>query len=205
MKPGSAAGRLAAILIPGGLLAWAAWAGRGQIMTAVGYAVRSAYSGNFGGVRSAPVDQIVIHTTGKGTAEAALSWFAMPHGAAGPTSAHYVVAKDGTVTRAVEEDHVAWHAGERQVNGRSIGIECEGMPDDPSTWTPALLGALVGLCADLSRRYRVPVVHAAWTDPGYFGHMEIPAAAAVGKVDPGPHFPWDDFLLRVAQRAGGIA
>ena len=170
-------------------------------MSAVGYAVRSAYAGNFGGKRTGPVDQIVIHTT-EASAESALSWFGMPHGAAGPTSAHYVVGQDGTVTQAVPDDRVAWHAGNRAINGRSIGIENEGHAADPATWTPALLDALAGLCAQLSNRYGVPVRHAEWNEPGFIGHVDVPNQ---DHTDPGRFFDWAAFLNRVAARTAGVA
>jgi N-acetyl-anhydromuramyl-L-alanine amidase AmpD len=190
----------ALVIVPGAVLVLA-WKQRGAIVSAIGYAVRSAYSGNFGGKRTAPIDQVVIHTI-EGTAEGALAWFAMPHGVAGPSSAHLVISQAGVVTRAVPDDVVAWHAANRSVNARSIGIENEGHAGDPATWSPTLMDALVNVTAELVQRYGIPVVHAAWDEPGVLGHADVPNQT---HTDPGLYFPWDEFLSRVAARSQGVA
>lgn len=173
--------------------------GKALVMKTIGYAWRSAYAGNFGGARTVPVDMLVIHTT-ESTKESALSWFAMDHGTYGPTSAHYVVGADGSVTQAVSEENVAWHAGNREVNARSIGIECEGFSAKPETWTPALLDALVALVAQLVSKYGIPVKHGSWNEPGIIGHRDVPGTT---HTDPGTLFPWDAVLARV-QAAGAV-
>src|SRR5699024_142465 len=61
------------------------------------------------------------------------------------SSAHYVVS-DGLVTQIVDESNAAWHAGNNQGNGTTIGIE----------WRPEMTAGdwatLVELCADIERR-----------------------------------------------------
>lgn len=193
---------LAAVAIPGALIALA-WTERAAVMTAVGTVWRSAYAGNFGGKRTVPVDQIVIHST-EGTKASAISWFAQDHTkwGKGPSSAHYVIGQDGTITQMVAEDAVAWHAGNRAVNARSIGIECEGFAADADTWSPALIDSLCALVAQLAAKYRVPVKHGTAAEPGIIGHVDVPNQT---HTDPGPYFPWADVIAQINARLRGIA
>jgi hypothetical protein len=48
-------------------------------------------------------------------------------------SAHYVIGQDGRVAQLVSEDDTAYHAGNYDVNLRSIGIEHEAGPGMPPT------------------------------------------------------------------------
>ena len=74
------------------------------------------------------VELVVLHYTAMGDAEAALARMCDP---VCEVSAHYLIAKDGAVTRLVDEAHRAWHAGAGKwadvddVNSRSIGIELD--------------------------------------------------------------------------------
>lgn len=204
-----AARLVAALLVPGALF-YLAWAERGSIVRAAGWVVRSAFAGNVGGFRSAPIDTIVLHTT-ESTAQSAIAWFGMDHtpSGGGPSSAHYVIASDGTVTQVVPDDRIAWHAGNREINGRSIGIECAGHAADPATWTPELVASLESLCATLAAQYSVPVERGI---PGFVGHAEVPDPSHPGQfggaghhTDPGPFLPWDAVLARVRGAAMGVA
>ena len=47
-------------------------------------------------------------------------------------AAHYVVRKDGHVAQKIRELDVAFHAGNREYNERSVGIEHEGFVDRPA-------------------------------------------------------------------------
>lgn len=58
------------------------------------------------------------------------------------SSAHYVVS-DGLVTQLVADDKAAWHGGNNEANGTTIGIECR--PEmSAGDWA-----TLVALCQDL--------------------------------------------------------
>ena len=62
------------------------------------------------------------------------------------SSAHYVVS-DGLVTQLVEDDKAAWHSGNNEGNGTTIGIECR--PEmSPGDWQ-----TLVELCQELEKRH----------------------------------------------------
>lgn len=69
---------------------------------------------------------LVIHFTAGLTLEGTVSWFMNP---AAKASAHFVVARDGSIVQMVPLDRKAWHAGESAwegitgINAHSIGIE----------------------------------------------------------------------------------
>jgi N-acetyl-anhydromuramyl-L-alanine amidase AmpD len=132
-------------------------------------------------------------------------------------SAHFVIGPGGEVTQMVREQDIA-HAT-TYYNARSIGIECAGWGDRAETWTPELYDRLVELCAYLCVTWDVPIVHPEGTAyesphsvptddpqrprfdaPGLVGHFQV---QPWNKADPGPHFPWADFVARVAERARG--
>lgn len=69
-------------------------------------------------VRNQPLRYIVIHTTEGTTLDGAVHTLLE-----GGTSAHYVITHDGTVVQMVEENRVAFHAGNLDYNRQSIGIE----------------------------------------------------------------------------------
>lgn len=145
--------------------------------------------------RGATIDTIVLHTTQGGTIEGAVEWW---HRDDVIGSAHYLLAGD-RIERHVSEELCAYHAGNRTVNDRSIGIEVVGDCRKPELWTPAVLRQLVLLCADLVRRYKIQVLHQA--GPGICGHADVPdprdpnrRGGASHHTDPGKHFPWAIFL-----------
>ncbi|MGE6735516.1 N-acetylmuramoyl-L-alanine amidase, partial [Streptomyces sp. NPDC059900] len=77
------------------------------------------------------IDMVVIHVV-QGGYDTALKVFKDPaHGAA----AHYVVRRDGHVAQMIRELDVAFHAGNKSYNERSIGIEHEGFVDKKSSFT----------------------------------------------------------------------
>ncbi len=69
--------------------------------------------------RDKPIDSIVCHNT-DGSLQAAIATFRDP---GSRVSAHYIVARDGSCIQMVLENHIAWHAGNTDMNHRSIGIE----------------------------------------------------------------------------------
>jgi N-acetylmuramoyl-L-alanine amidase len=134
---------------------------------------------------TAAIDMLVLHYTGMKTAEAALARLCDP---AAKVSAHYTIDRDGCVYSHVPEDRRAWHAGvsfwagERNVNGRSIGIELvnpghefgyEAFPDEQ-------IEALIELSKDILSRHPIPPHRV-------LGHSDI---APMRKIDPGELFPW---------------
>lgn len=70
--------------------------------------------------------------------------------ASSQTSAHYAVG-DGVVHQYVIEPNTAWHAGNFDINQRSIGIEHRGGPNLPIS--DATYETSANLIADICRRY----------------------------------------------------
>lgn len=83
----------------------------------------------------------------------------------GNTSAHLVTSA-GRVTRLVDDERAAWHAGSKEGNGSTIGIECRPEMSDED-WN-----TLVQLCADLEE------IHGSLK---YYRHSDWKATACPGR------------------------
>ena len=133
------------------------------------------------------IDRVVIHVV-QGSYATALKVFKDPgHGAA----AHYVVRKDGHVAQMIRELDVAFHAGSRDMNERSIGIEHEGFVDRPQDFTAAMYAGSARLTADICARYGIPVDR-----EHIIGHVEV---EGTDHTDPGPHWDWNRYLKLVRE------
>jgi len=97
-------------------------------------------------------------------------------------SSHFLVRRDGALVQFVRCADRAWHAGAScwagaaRCNDFSIGIELEGVDDEP--YEDAQYGTLVALVAGLRACYPIEDV---------VGHSDI---APGRKTDPGPAFDW---------------
>lgn len=129
-----------------------------------------------------PIDRVVIHVVQGGYASALKVFKDPAHGAA----AHYVVRKDGHVAQMIRELDVAFHAGNRDMNERSVGIEHEGFVDRPQDFTAAMYEGSARLTADICARYGIPVDR-----EHIIGHVEVPGT---DHTDPGPHWDWDRYM-----------
>lgn len=67
-----------------------------------------------------PIDHIVIHYTTSRNIEGTISHFV---NGTPRVSAHYIVGQDGVLVQMVPDSERAFHAGNSQMNARSIGIE----------------------------------------------------------------------------------
>ena len=131
--------------------------------------------------RKLPVSMIVIHYTETKTCEQALRILC---NADSPkrVSSHWVIDRDGTVYRLVDESRRAWHAGKSfwdgiyDCNSASIGIEL--VNDGKEEYPEPQISALVELCAGIKSRHAIRHI---------VGHSDI---APDRKRDPGPLFPW---------------
>ena len=158
----------------------------------VGYPGRARYlpahpNGN-GGLRSGSIRRIVIHTI-EGSYEGGIAWARNPTSNAG---FQYIIRRsDGEVTQMVPDNVMGWHACNN--NGDTIGIEHEGHASSASTWTAAQVDASARLSGWLARRYGIPV------DRDHIvGHGEIQPSGCNYRYDPGPHFPWSQYMQKVA-------
>ncbi|MFD5450676.1 N-acetylmuramoyl-L-alanine amidase [Streptomyces sp. NPDC003470] len=135
------------------------------------------------------IDMVVVHVT-QGSFASAVKAFQDPgHKAA----THYIVGQDGHVTQMIRELDVAYHAGNRDYNERSVGIEHEGFVDRPEDFTEAMYAASARLTAGICARYDIPVDR-----EHVIGHVEVPGT---DHTDPGPHWDWDRYLKLVRRAA----
>lgn len=111
-------------------------------------------------------------------------------------SAHYFIARDGTVYQWLDEGLEAWHAGASSWHGRkglnhwTIGIEWAGAHPslikryglDPALalYTDEQYAAGGMLNADIMSRHHVPL-------DCVVGHDQVSPGR---KIDPGPYFDW---------------
>lgn len=139
-------------------------------------------SPNYGARRGGlPVELIVLHYTAMPDAESALTRLCDPEA---EVSCHFLIARDGTLYRLVDEEKRAWHAGagrwagREDVNSRSIGIELDN--DGRGPFDEPLMTTLEALLEDLLDRHQL-------TPKAVIGHSDL---APGRKDDPGPHFDW---------------
>jgi N-acetyl-anhydromuramyl-L-alanine amidase AmpD len=151
---------------------------------------------------------VVIHTC-EGSYSGCWGW--LTNSASG-VSAHYVVNDKGTeVRQLVDEDYRAWHVGASYdcdlnsghdcgldgitMNTLSVGIEHAGYASQ-SSWDDGLLDRSAELTCNITQRHGIPrdSLH-------IFGHGQIQPWS---RTDPGPNWPWTDYLQRVQEACGDI-
>ncbi|MCD7444904.1 N-acetylmuramoyl-L-alanine amidase [Streptomyces lincolnensis] len=139
------------------------------------------------------IDMVIIHVT-QGSFDSAVKVFQDPgHGAA----AHYIVRKDGHIAQMIRELDVAYHAGNRDYNERSVGIEHEGFVDKPEDFTDEMYEASARLAARICARYDIPVDR-----EHIIGHVEVPGT---DHTDPGEDWDWDRYMKLVRQAHTAVA
>lgn len=123
-----------------------------------------------------PIDRILIHHNATTNKDVAVNtWLAT---GAAQTSAHYEVA-DNELIGTVGEQTAAWHAGNADMNARSIGIEHKNATCAPS-WTisEATYTTSAKLIADIARRYGF------YPDSTHvIPHKHVVATACPGGID----------------------
>lgn len=202
--------------------------------------MKTVRSPNYSSREGAGPRMIVLHYTAD--AGGAVDWFRDPRSRA---SAHFVLARDGSVVQMVDLDETAWHAGDYKINRESVGIEVVNWGEltwadrGYRTWTGVYLrpDEVVASGGYFWQRYTDGQIEAIFTlldfvsvvsgiplrfffdgQPGMFGSerpipLWLPAGLRCapwrfevgsgvfghchlsrGKVDPGPHLPWEMLL-----------
>ncbi|WP_103500123.1 MULTISPECIES: N-acetylmuramoyl-L-alanine amidase [Streptomyces] len=140
------------------------------------------------------VDRVVIHMP-EATYPVTLRVFQDP---AHRAATHYVVrSEDGHVAQMVRELDVAYHAGHRAFNERSVGIEHEGWADRPEFLTDTMYESSARLVAGICARHEIPVDR-----EHIVGHREVPD---IVRICPGPHWDWDRYIGMVREAAAEAA
>ncbi|MGA4993182.1 N-acetylmuramoyl-L-alanine amidase [Nonomuraea bangladeshensis] len=152
------------------------------------------------------VDYIVIHDTEGG-------YGGIPTMVRDPkyVSWHYTIrSRDGHVAQHVRTNDLAWHAGNWDVNTRSIGIEHEGYLAKGGAWyTEAMYRSSARLVRYLANKYGVPLDRAH-----ILGHDNVPGTTpqtvAGMHDDPGPYWDWAHYFelmgrpLRAAKNGDSV-
>ncbi|PTR00064.1 N-acetylmuramoyl-L-alanine amidase [Mucilaginibacter yixingensis] len=124
---------------------------------------------------------VIIHFTAQDSVQQTLHTFTIT---STQVSAHYVIAKDGTVFHMVNDYLRANQAGlgkwssVSDMNSCSIGIEIDNNGNEP--YTDGQIKSLLILLDKLKRSYNIPTAN-------FIGHQDW---APKRKPDPGPLFPW---------------
>lgn len=141
-----------------------------------------------GVIPRAKIDRIVIHHNATTNKDVAINtWLA--NGSA-QTSAHYEVA-DKEIIGIVGEGTTAWHAGNGDMNARSIGIENVNETGAPN-WTISndTFERLSRLVADIAKRHSFPI-----DSTHVIPHKAVVSTACPGGID----------VAKVIKRANEIA
>ncbi|UBU10319.1 N-acetylmuramoyl-L-alanine amidase [Nonomuraea gerenzanensis] len=140
--------------------------------------------------RKRSVDYIVIHDT-EGTYQGIPSLIRNPQ----YVSWHYTIrSRDGHVAQHVPTNDIAWHAGNWDVNTRSIGIEHEGYLAKGGAWyTEAMYRSSARLVKYLAAKHDIPLNRAH-----ILGHDNVPGTTpqtvAGMHEDPGPYWDWEHYF-----------
>lgn len=139
-------------------------------------------------VEDGTVKKIVIHASGgAGACDGSVS-----HLLNAKTAAHFIVCRDGRVTRMVRVEDVANHVKNDAIDKESVGIETEsGHPKAPyfknSDWSPEtywrMYASLAWLIRAVSKEAGVPRDRAS-----IITHEEADRGIRGAHTDPGPHF-----------------
>lgn len=173
-------------------------------------AIPLIHSANYTPANRKAVDLIVIHSMESpevgGTARNVAQWMAGDR--APEASAHYFV-DPLEVLRGVRDEEIAWHAP--GVNARSIGIEHAGRASQTADqWrdedSSAILARSIELSALLCAKWSIPavIVLSSEMEKGRGITTHALVTKAFPKLgthwDPGPNFPLDWYVGRVAAR-----
>ncbi len=130
-------------------------------------------------------DMLILHYTGLPSLAESIARLC---DAAAKVSCHYLIDEEGGVYALVDEDKRAWHAGvafwagERDINGCSIGIELQnpGHEFGYRAFPEPQMAALEDLAGDLVTRYAI-------APSRVLAHSDV---APMRKTDPGELFDW---------------
>lgn len=149
--------------------------------------INNCYSPNFDKKRRSinSIKIIVIHYTGMQSERESMIRLINPKS---KVSSHFVINRNGTIYRLVQDHQVAWHAGKscwgkyKDINKNSIGIELvnKGHQFGYTSFNKKQLSSLIKICKNLIKKYKIK-------KKNIVGHSDI---APLRKVDPGEKFPW---------------
>ncbi len=99
------------------------------------------------------VEFIILHTMG-GFMTGTIAWFKNP---AAKVTAHFLVSTDGVVVQMVPKGDTAWHAGTRDINERSVGIETEDKLKPFGARSSEQNETVAQLVAETAKEFNIPL------------------------------------------------
>lgn len=109
------------------------------------------------GEKQGKIEKIVVHWVGNANTSAIANrnyFNNLKDTHATSASAHYIIGLNGEIIRCVPDDEVAFHAGDRTMNRKSIGIEnCH--PDWNGKFNSNTYNSLIELCVELCKKYNL--------------------------------------------------
>jgi N-acetyl-anhydromuramyl-L-alanine amidase AmpD len=112
---------------------------------------------------------IVIHATANVSLEYTIDRFG---DSSSEVSAHYTIAKDGTIVQHVHDMHRAWHAGRSRYKGRqgcddfTLGVELVNLNDGTDPYPEIQHQVNVELCVHLCQKHGI-------TSDDIIGHLDV--------------------------------
>lgn len=134
-------------------------------------------------------DLVIIHYTAENSCGQALFTLTNPN-TNRKVSANYLICKDGTVFKLVDERYRAWQAGISRwgnfnnINSISMGIELDNTGKEP--FSQKQISSLLVLLQTIKTRYDIPTGN-------FIGHADV---APTRRADPGPYFPWEELSTK---------
>ena len=149
--------------------------------------INDFYSPNFDKKKRSnnSIKLLVIHYTGMQSERESLKHLCDFHS---KVSSHFLIYQNGKVFRLVDDNRIAWHAGNscwgeyRNLNKNSIGIELvnKGHKFGYETFKKKQLLSLIKITKSILKKYKIKKNNVV-------GHSDI---APLRKIDPGEKFPW---------------
>ncbi len=152
---------------------------------------------------------IVVHTMESpekpGTARAVAKWFA---GATAPMASAHVCVDNVEQIECVKPQHIAFGAPGANRDGYQIehaGRAAQSALDWQDPFSVAMLVLSARQAASIAHRYIIPATKLGAAEllagaHGFCGHVDVTQAYHKSThTDPGPHFPWEQYLALVAR------
>lgn len=134
-------------------------------------------------------DLVIIHYTEENSCPQALYTLTNPN-TNRKVSANYLICKDGTVFKLVDERYRAWQAGLSRwgnfnnINSISMGIELDNTGKEP--FSEKQIASLLVLLHAIKSRYYIPTGN-------FIGHADV---TPTRRADPGTYFPWEELAAQ---------
>lgn len=134
-------------------------------------------------------DLVIIHQTEENSCPQALQTLTNPN-TNRKVSANYLICKDGTVFKLVDERYRAWQAGVSRwgtfnnINSVSLGIELDNTGKEP--FSQKQIASLLVVLKSIKSRYHIPAQN-------FIAHADV---APTRRQDPSHLFPWSELAAQ---------